>query len=102
MDIKIYDKRDDFKFNVCIGQFLNSNISANCAYGIFKSQLTRYFRICSGADSFSDRTLKLVNNLICKGYDKGKLKNIFLAFAKSKNMDGKFINFNPLNVIFKD
>ena len=102
MDIKLYDKRDDFKFNVCIGQFLNSNISANCAYGIFKSQLTRYFRICSGADSFSDRTLKLVNNLICKGYDKGKLKNIFLAFAKSNNMDGKFVNFNPLNVIFKD
>ena len=43
----IYDKRDDFNFNVTNFPFLGSNIPASPAHGVFISQLMRYARACS-------------------------------------------------------
>ena len=62
--IKVCEKRDDFKFDVCNFRYIESNISLKCAYGIFKSQLIRYFRICSKIKFFADRAKLLSVNLI--------------------------------------
>ena len=43
----IYDKRDDFNFNITHFPFLSSNIPTSSAYGVFISQLLWYARACS-------------------------------------------------------
>ena len=41
---KLYNKRNDFDFPIVNFPFISSNISTAHAYGIFISQLIRYFR----------------------------------------------------------
>ena len=68
--IKIYDKRDDFKFkiiNMC------SNIPASPAYGVYISQLIRYARASSNYSDFLKRHLHLRNRLLDQGYQKIRL-----------------------------
>ena len=88
--IKVYDKRDDFKFDVCNFQYIESNISLKCAYGIFKSQLIRYFRICSEIKFFTDRTKMLSVNLKSKGYSMFKLQSIFKKFTENAKFKAKY------------
>ena len=44
--IKLYDKRDDFNFNIVNFPFLSSNPQSP-AYGVYVSQLIRYGRASS-------------------------------------------------------
>ena len=53
--ISIYDKRDDFAFPIVNFPHMNSNISANQAYGVYISQLVRYARICTSRVVFINR-----------------------------------------------
>ena len=48
----LYDKRDDFNFNITNLPFLSSNIPSSPAYGVFISQLIRYARACSSYKYF--------------------------------------------------
>ena len=43
--IKLYDKRNDYDFDVISFPYLDSNIPKGQSYGIFISQLIRYARI---------------------------------------------------------
>jgi hypothetical protein len=43
---KLYDKRDDFNFPIVNFPFICSNIPAAPAYGVYLSQLIRYFKAC--------------------------------------------------------
>ena len=63
-DVKVYDKRDDFKFEVSNFTFISSNISKKCCYGTFKSQVIRYLRICTRLDTFISRCKILHDSLI--------------------------------------
>ena len=55
----LYDKRDDFNFDITDFTFLSSNISSSPAYvmgnGVFISQLIRFARACS-----SDQVMKVL------------------------------------------
>ena len=44
LQVKLYDKRDDFNFDIVNFPFLSSNIPQSPAYGVFVSQLIRYAR----------------------------------------------------------
>ena len=44
---RLYDKRDDFDFQIVNFPFLSSNISSGPSYGVYISQLIRYARCCS-------------------------------------------------------
>ena len=44
LQVKLYDKRDDFNFDIVNFPFLCSNIPQSPAYGVFVSQLIRYAR----------------------------------------------------------
>jgi len=44
---KLYNKRDDFTFAIVTFPFISSNIPASPAYGVYISQLPRYFRACA-------------------------------------------------------
>ena len=45
LQTSLYDKRDDFNFNITNFPFLSSNIPSSPAYGVFISQLIRYARL---------------------------------------------------------
>ena len=95
--VKVYDKRDDFKFKVSDLQYINSNISMNCAYGIYKSQIIRYFRICSHLNFFVDRVDILSKNLISKGYKPERLRRILDKFVQDKTFGYKFKEYSKDN-----
>ena len=44
LQVKIYDKRDDFNFNNVDYSFLCGNIPQSPSYGVYVSQLIRYAR----------------------------------------------------------
>ena len=44
---KIYDKRDDFNFEIVNFPFLNGDVPRSPSYGVYISQLIRFARVCS-------------------------------------------------------
>ena len=55
LQVNLYDKRDDFNFNIGNFPFLSSNIPQSPAYGVFVSQLIRYARASSLYEDFITR-----------------------------------------------
>ena len=78
--VKLYDKRDDFDFQIVNFPFICSNIPQSPAYGVFVSQLIRYSRACSSYDDFLVRSHLLVNKLLKQGFLTSKLKAAFRKF----------------------
>ena len=60
---KIYDKRDDFDFNIV-------NFPCRPSDGVYISQLIRFARVCSHVDDFNTRnkclTAKLLKEVCCQ------------------------------------
>ena len=52
LQVKLYDRRDDFNFDIANSSFLCSNIPQSPAYGVFVSQLIRYARASSMYEDF--------------------------------------------------
>ena len=44
---KIYDKRDDFNFEIVNFPFLDGDVPRSPSYGVYISQLIRFARVCS-------------------------------------------------------
>ena len=45
---KIYDKRDDFDFDIVNFPFLDGDVPRSTSYGVYISQLIRFARVSSG------------------------------------------------------
>ena len=54
---RLYDKRDDFNFPIVNFPFLDSNIPLSPAYGVYISQLIRYYRASSYYHDFLRPTI---------------------------------------------
>ena len=65
---KIYDKRDDFNFEISKFAFLDGDVSRSPSYGVYISQLIRSARVCSHVDNFNNRNTFLTNKLLKQGY----------------------------------
>ena len=52
---KIYDKRDDFDFDIVNFAFLDGDVPRSASYGIYISQLIRFARVSSHVDDFNTR-----------------------------------------------
>ena len=52
---KIYDKHDDFDFDIVNRPFLDGDVPRRPSYGVYISQLIRFARVCSHADDFNTR-----------------------------------------------
>ena len=76
----LYDKRDDFNFNIKNFPFLSSNIPSSPAYGVFISQLIRYARACSSYECFILRAARLSSKLLRQGYVRERLKSSLRKF----------------------
>ena len=73
--VKIYDKRDDFDFNIVNYPFLCGNIPHSPSYGVYISQLIRYARastlhvLYTGLyDDFVSRSSRVTSKLLRQGY----------------------------------
>ena len=54
---KIYDKQDDFNFEIVNFPFLDGDVPRSPSYGVYISQLIRFARVCSNVDDFNNRSL---------------------------------------------
>ena len=50
---KIYDKRDDFDFDIVNFPFLDGDVPRSTSYGVYISQLIRFARVSSHVDDFN-------------------------------------------------
>ena len=54
---KIYDKRDDFNFEIVKFPLLGGDVPRSPSYGVYISQLIRFARVCFNVDDFKNRHL---------------------------------------------
>ena len=78
--VKLYDKRDDFNFDIVNFPFLSSNIPQSPAYGVFVSQLIRYARASSLYEDFIMRSQLLTSKLLKQGFTRNRLIATFKKF----------------------
>ena len=89
--IKLYDKRNDYDFDVINFPYLDSNIPKGLSYGIFISQLIRYARISTSFSNFISDCKKLVTKLVGQYFDVAALRKRFQVFIhKHFNVWGKY------------
>ena len=74
---KIYDKRDDFDFEIVNFSFLDGDVPRSTSYGVYISQLIRFARASSYITDFNTRNKLLTQNLLKQGYRYHKLRKIF-------------------------
>ena len=60
---KIYDKRDDFNFEIVNFPVLDGDVPRSPSYGVYISQRIRFARVCSNVDDFNNRNLFLIAKL---------------------------------------
>ena len=59
---KIYDKRDDFDFDIVNFPFLDGDVPRSTSYGVNISQLIRFLRVSSHVADFNARNLPNLSN----------------------------------------
>ena len=79
---KIYDKRDDFDFDIVNFQFLDGYVPRSTSYGVYISQLIRFARVSSHVVDFNARNKSLTANLLQQGYRYHKLRKTFSKFYR--------------------
>ena len=72
---KIYDKQDDFNFEIVnFPPFLEGDVPRSPSYGAYISQLIRFARVCSNVDDLNNRNLILTAKLLKQGYRYHKIR----------------------------
>ena len=65
---KIYDKRDDFDFDIVNFPFLDGDVPRRTSYGVYISQLIRFARASSNLNDFKYLNKALTAKLLRQGY----------------------------------
>ena len=79
---KIYDKRDDFDFDIVNIPFLNGDVPRRTSYGVYISQLIRFARASLNLNDFNYRNKALTAKLLRQGYRYFKLLKAFSKFYR--------------------
>ena len=74
---KIYDKRDDFDFEIVNFPILDGDVPRSTSYGVYISQLIRFARASSYVADFNTRNKLLTRKLLKQGYRYHKLRKTF-------------------------
>ena len=74
---KIYDKRDDFDFEIVNFPFLDGDVPRSTAYGVYISQLIRFARASSHVADFNTHNKLLTQKLLKQGYQHHKIRKTF-------------------------
>ena len=96
---KIYDKRDDFDFDIVNFPFLDGDVPRSTSYGVYISQLIRFARVSSHVVDFNARNKSLTAKLLQQGYRYHKLRKTFSKFYRRHyELVSKFnVGFNVQN-----
>ena len=76
---KIYDKRDDFDFDIVDFPFLDGDVPRRTSYGVYISQLIRFARASSNLSDFNYRNKAKLHR---QGYHYFKLRKAFSKFHR--------------------
>lgn len=79
---KIYDKRDDFTFDIVNYPHLDGDVPRATSYGVYISQLTRFARACSNVSDFNYRNQVITDKLLKQGFRYHKLRRTFTKFYR--------------------
>ena len=74
---KIYDKRDDFDFEIVNFGFLDGDVPSSTSYGVYISQLICFARASIYVTDFNTRNKLLTQELLKQGYQYHKLRFFF-------------------------
>ena len=77
---KIFDKRDDFDFDIVNFPFLDVDVSRSKSYGVYIYQLLRFARVSSHVDDFNTPNKVLTAKLLSQGYRYYKFRKAFSKF----------------------
>ena len=75
---KIYDKRDDFDFEIFNFPYLDGDVPHSTSYGVYISKLICFARASSHVADFNSRNKLLTQELLKQGYGYHKLCKPFL------------------------
>ena len=102
LEFSIYDKRDDFNFEIVNFPHMDSCIPKKSALGVFYSQLIRYARICSKFIDFKNKCRNLTLRLKNQGYLTKDLRGLTSRFYNDKqNIVNKY-NINSANDFLRE
>ena len=82
VSIKIYDKRDDFDFDIVNFPFLDGDVPRRTSYGVYLSHLIRFTRASSNLSDFNCSSKALAAKLPRQGYRCFKLRKAFSKFYR--------------------
>ena len=85
LKFSVYDKRDDFSFDIVNFPYIDSCIPKKSAFGVYYSQLIRYARLSSKYEDFLLRCRSLVDKLKTQGFKEYNLKRLTSRFFKEKH-----------------
>ena len=74
---KIYDKRDDFDFDIVKFPFIDGDVPQRASYGVYVSQFIRFARDSSNFSDFQFRNKAVTAKLLWQGYRYFKLRKAF-------------------------
>ena len=78
----MFDKRDDFDFDIVTFPFLDGDVPRSTFYGVYISQHIRFARVSSHVDDFNTRNNVLTAKLHRQGYRYHKLRKAFSKFYR--------------------
>ena len=79
---KIYDKPDDFDFDIVNFPFLDGDVPRRTSYGVYISQLITFARASSNLNDFNYRNKALTAKLLRQGHRYFKLRKAFSKFYR--------------------
>ena len=79
---KIYDKRDDFDFDIVNFPFLDGDVPRFNSYGVYISQLIRFARVSSHVADFNACNKSLTAKPLQQGYRYHKLRKTSSKFYR--------------------
>ena len=79
---KMYDKRDDFDFEIVNFPFLDGDVPRSTSYGVYISQLIHFARTSSHVSDFNTRNKLLTQKLLQQGYRYHKIRKTFSKFYR--------------------
>ena len=100
--IKLYDKREDYNFEIVNYPHLDSNIPEKIAYGVFTSQLIRYARIFTHKEDLIARVKLIIDRLIKKKYTIEGLKKTTRKCMQQHKWIQNTISYQEMINIFRN
>ena len=79
---KIYDKRDDFDFEIVNFPYFDGDVSRRAPCGVYISQIIWFARVSSHVSDFNTRNKLLTAKLLNLGYRYHKLRKAFSKFYR--------------------